>query len=125
MSVEPRWNSQDPLRPAPSAQDDDVSFADITARLEKAGWITDPIETNEGLSMDWTPLGRDRLRSLVEIARPMIARLRDKSAPTVSIERQAECMTRLVPFIQESMPPALDEMELQKLVVLVARYGPE
>ena len=38
---------------------------------------------------------------------------------------QAECMARILLFVHEFLPPGLDDGQLEKLLALAARYGPE
>lgn len=104
---------------------DAVNFADITARLEKAGWITDiHFETADGLTMDWTHLGRERIAQIEKVAAPIVQYMRDKTNPKPGLLSQLWIVFKLRPFLKELQPPQLSADEINKVLAFVIVYGP-
>lgn len=128
MSDKPRWESSDPLRPTPppKAAGNEVDFANITARLEKAGWITDiHFETADGLTLDWTPSGRERIREFKTILQPLFERLENSALPALSIESQLEMMLRARHLLVALQPPTFTDAEIFELVAFVKVFSPD
>ncbi len=101
------------------------NFQDIIDLMARAGWIKCASEDAEGVSVQWSQLGKAKAREMASLIKPFINWLRDQTGPKPDREDQLICANSLAPYIRELGFVNDTETESLKLIAFIAFLAPE